>query len=96
MAQERMHRFCRASNKHFTFATVKRTVALPVFWMFIIFYPACVIGNQAYNCENPLPCDQIVESLMNQTLDCTLSPWWTPMERKCGARAPSTRFRSVD
>ncbi|KAK1764924.1 major facilitator superfamily domain-containing protein [Phialemonium atrogriseum] len=49
MAQERMHRFCRASNKHFTFATVKRTVALPVFWMFIIFYPACVIGNQAYN-----------------------------------------------
>lgn len=46
----RMAKFRRRDNKPFTFAAVVRAVKGPLFYFFVILFPACVMAQQGYNC----------------------------------------------
>ncbi|KIW53128.1 hypothetical protein PV05_08722 [Exophiala xenobiotica] len=50
--QLRMAKFRRRDNKPFTVAAVVRAVKGPLFYFFVILFPACVMAQQGYNYFN--------------------------------------------
>ena len=52
IAVARTARFKRASNKKFTWATVKRSVKLPLFYLIPCLYVATVLAQAGYQCES--------------------------------------------
>jgi hypothetical protein len=51
IALARTARFKRASNKKFTWSTVKRSVKLPLFYLIPCLYVATVLAQAGYQCE---------------------------------------------
>lgn len=51
IALVRTARFRRASNKKFTWSTVKRSVKLPLFYLIPCLYVATVLAQAGYQCE---------------------------------------------
>jgi len=52
IAVERTKRFRRSDNKKFTWATIKRTVKMPLLYFFITLYPASVLAQAGYQYFN--------------------------------------------
>lgn len=66
IAQARTARFKRASNKKFTWSTVKRSVKLPLFYLIPCLYVATVLAQAGYQCKwalslLPLPAALIIQ-----------------------------------
>jgi hypothetical protein len=54
LAVARTARFKRASNKKFTWSTVKRSVKLPLFYLIPTLYVGTVLAQAGYSCKSIL------------------------------------------
>jgi hypothetical protein len=74
IARARTARFKRASNKKFTWSTVKRSVKLPLFYLIPCLYVATVLAQAGYQCEPQDAGCSSFETLLTDALCCRLQP----------------------